>query len=364
MREHHPVKTDGNDLRLVFWETTTACNLKCVHCRASAQQGRPPDELGIEESRALLASIASFARPVVVLSGGEPLIRPDIFDIASYGTELGIRMVLATNGTLLTREAARRLAKSGIQRVSVSLDGADAATHDAFRGVSGSYARALRGIENAKTEGLSFQINTSVARHNIGDLPAVLGSAISLGACALHLFLLVPTGCGKELGETEMIGADEYEQVLNWLFDQSKCSPISLKATCAPHYFRVMRQRAKAEYSKITPETRGLEAVTKGCLAGSAVCFISWKGDVYPCGYFPVSAGSILTSPLSTIWRESPLFTQLRDTALLQGKCGICEYSLFCGGCRARAVRKNRQLPRRRAILRVCAGARQRIVVG
>ena len=208
MREHQPI---GNDLRLVFWETTTACNLKCVHCRASAQQGRPPDKLNAEEGRALLASIASFARPVVVLSGGEPLIRPDIFDIASYGTELGLRMVLATNGTLLTRKAAGRLAKSGVQRISVSLDGADADTHDAFRGISRIIHSRASGDRKRQDRRTEFQINTSVARHNIGDLPAILDLAVSLGARALHLFLLVPTGCGKEISETEMIDADDYE---------------------------------------------------------------------------------------------------------------------------------------------------------
>jgi len=300
-------------------------------------QDRGPDELSFQQSCALLSDIASFAQPVIVLSGGEPLVRDDILDIARFGDQLGLRMVLATNGTLVDEDVARRLVDSGIRRVSVSLDGADAQTHDSFRGLRGAFEAALRGIEFCKAAGMPVQVNTTVAKHNLSQLPAVLELALSMGACALHLFLLVPTGCGKEIAGREMISPEQYEQVLSWLYDASKTASISLKATCAPHYFRVMRQRAKAEGIEITPETHGLEAMTKGCLAGSAVCFVSHKGDVYPCGYLPVSAGSVLDTPLSRIWRESELFAALRDPSLLKGKCGGCEYTRVCGGCRARA---------------------------
>jgi len=300
-------------------------------------QDRGPDELSFQQSCALLSDIASFAQPVIVLSGGEPLVRDDILDIARFGDQLGLRMVLATNGTLVDEDVARRLVDSGIRRVSVSLDGADAQTHDSFRGLRGAFEAALRGIEFCKAAGMPVQVNTTVAKHNLSQLPAVLELALSMGACALHLFLLVPTGCGKEIAGREMISPEQYEQVLSWLYDASKTASISLKATCAPHYFRVMRQRAKAEGIEITPETHGLEAMTKGCLAGSAVCFVSHKGDVYPCGYLPVSAGSVLDTPLSRIWRESELFAALRDPSLLKGKCGGCEYARVCGGCRARA---------------------------
>lgn len=324
-------------LRLVFWETTNSCNLKCIHCRASAVENRSPDELSYQQSRELLAEIASFAKPVIVLSGGEPLVRDDIFDIARYGTDLGLRMVLATNGTTVDVEIARRLVDSGIQRISISLDGADAPTHDSFRGLPGAFDAALRGIEYCKSAGMPVQVNTTVAKHNLEQLPRILHLVQSIGACALHLFLLVPTGCGKEISGREMISPAEYEGVLNWLYDSSKNAPVSLKATCAPHYFRVMRQRAKAEGIKITAETHGFEAMTKGCLAGSAVCFVSYKGDVYPCGYFPVTAGNVLETPFSQIWRDSELFQSLRQPALLKGKCGDCEYARVCGGCRARA---------------------------
>jgi len=336
---NHPASAGGSphQLRLVFWETTVACNLKCIHCRATATDSRPPEELSLEQSCRLLNSIAAFAKPVIVLSGGEPLIRDDIFDIASFGNDLGLRMVLATNGTTLTPEVVGRLVDSGIQRISVSLDGATAATHDSFRQLPGAFDDALRGIGFANSQGLPVQVNTTVARHNISELPEILDLAVAKGACALHLFLLVPTGCGKEISDSQMITPEQYEQVLNWIYDSSRRAPLNLKATCAPHYFRVMRQRAKAEGVKITPETHGLEAVTKGCLAGSAVCFVSYKGDVYPCGYFPVSAGNVLDTPFERIWKDSELFARLRDPALLEGKCGACEYSRVCGGCRARA---------------------------
>ncbi|MEN6520265.1 MAG: heme b synthase [Armatimonadota bacterium] len=323
--------------RLVFWETTAACNLKCIHCRASAVDSRPPDELTAGESFVLLDSIASFARPVVVLSGGEPLVREDIFEIANYGTSLGLRMVLATNGTLVTRDTAHRMKESGVQRISVSIDGASAVSHDRFRRQSGAFDGALRGIEHIKAEGIPFQINTSVTRQNLAELPDVLDLAVRLGAVALHIFLLVPTGCGKEIAGEEMITPGQYEETLNWLYDRSKDSPVKLKATCAPHYFRIMRQRAAEEGIKITPETHGFEAMTKGCLAGTAVCFVSHKGDVYPCGYLPALAGNIRETSFPEIWKDSELFQALRDESLLEGKCGLCEFKSVCGGCRARA---------------------------
>lgn len=322
---------------MVFWETTAACNLKCIHCRASAVDFRSPDDLTTGESLALLDSVASFAKPVVVLSGGEPLVREDIFDIASHGTSLGLRMALATNGTLVTPEIARRMVLSGIQRISVSIDGASVLSHDRFRRQEGAFESALTGIEYAKAEKMPFQINTSITRQNLSEIPDILDLAVRLGAVALHIFLLVPTGCGKEIADEEMITPAQYEEVLNWFYDRSKDSPINLKATCAPHYFRIMRQRAAKEGIKITPETHGFEAMTKGCLAGTGVCFISHKGVVYPCGYLPALAGSIRKTPFPEIWKDSELFKLLRDESMLEGKCGLCEFKPVCGGCRARA---------------------------
>lgn len=323
--------------RLVFWELTSACNLKCIHCRACPAEERSPDELSTEEGTRLIDQIASFTKPVLVLSGGEPLVRPDVFEIAKYASSVGLRVALATNGTLVTPEIASLAKESGIQRVSVSIDGPDAESHDGFRRVPGCFEAAWRGVENFKAAGMPFQINTTVTRHNVESLPEILDLAVERGASALHIFLLVPAGCGKEIADDEMVTPEEYEGVLNWLYDRSKDAKIALKATCAPHYFRVMRQRAHAEGTKITVETHGFEAMTKGCLAGSGVCFVSHSGEVYPCGYLPVSAGNVRDRHFREIWEDAEVFRILRDDANLRGKCGYCEYRRVCMGCRARA---------------------------
>jgi len=323
--------------RLVFWELTNACNLKCVHCRACPVEQRSPEDLTLEESKTLVDQIASFAEPVLVLSGGEPLVRPDVFDIAEYGTSKGLRVALATNATLVTPEVARRIKESGVQRVSVSIDGATAESHDSFRQLSGAFDEAWQGIERIKAVDLPFQINTTITKHNIDEISDILALAVERGAVALHVFLLVPTGCGKEIADREMIGPQEYERVLNWFYDRSKDSGIRMKATCAPHYFRIMRQRAREEGIKIAPETHGFEAMTKGCLAGSGVCFVSHKGEVYPCGYLPVLAGNVRHRHFKEIWDNAEVFKILRDEDNLQGKCGYCEFRRICMGCRARA---------------------------
>lgn len=323
--------------RLVFWELTTACNLKCVHCRACPVDQRSPEDLTTGQGKALLDDIADYAKPAVVLSGGEPLVRPDVFELAQHGTRRGLRMLLATNGTLVSPNVARRIAQVGIQRVSVSIDGATAASHDSFRRIDGAFEQAWRGIENLKAVGMPFQINTTVSKHNITEIPDILDLAVKGGAVALHIFLLVPTGCGKEIADEEMIDPEEYERVLNWFYDRSKDVTINLKATCAPHYYRIMRQRAKLDGTKPVVTAHGHDAVTKGCLAGSAVCFVSHKGEVYPCGYLPVSAGNVKDTSFKTIWEEAEVFRILRDEDNLEGKCGCCEYRRVCMGCRARA---------------------------
>ncbi len=321
--------------RLVAWELTNACNLACIHCRASAIKDPAPDELSTAQARHFVDELVEY-KPIIILTGGEPLLRADVYDIARYASGHGLRVVLATNGTLLTPEIARKLKEAGIQRVSISIDGAKEETHDTFRGEPGAFEGAMRGIDILKKEEISFQINTTITKRNLAEIPGIYDLALELGASALHIFLLVPTGRGEEI-EAEEIPPQEYERVLNWFYDKSKGSRIQLKATCAPHYFRIMRQRAKAEGIKITRETHGLEAMTKGCLGGSGFCFVSSRGDVYPCGYLPALAGNIRQRPFRMIWEKSKVFNDLRNPAMLKGKCGACEYRMVCGGCRARA---------------------------
>jgi heme b synthase len=327
-------------LRMVAWEVTRSCNLNCVHCRAAAGKGPYEGELSKEEALGLIDAIASFSAPVVILTGGEPLLREDIYDLASYGTSRGLRMVIAPNGTLLDADKARRLKSCGIQRASISLDGATQESHERFRGVKGCFAGALRGIDHLRQAGLEFQVNTTVTQRNVSELPAILELAVRLGAVAHHIFLLVPTGRGKELAE-EAIQAAEYERILHWFYDQREKVPLRLKATCAPHYYRILRQRARQEGKKVTPVSHGLDAMTRGCLGGIGFCFISHRGDVQPCGYLEVCSGSVRKQSLREIWESSVVFQQLRDFPSYKGRCGHCEYIRVCGGCRARAFQAN-----------------------
>ncbi len=326
-----------NQLRLIFWELTSGCNLHCQHCRATAQPERDPNELATDEIKAVVDDIVTFANPILILTGGEPLYRPDFFEIASYASGRGLRVAMATNGTMVTEEIARRAKEAGVLRASISIDGARPETHDGFRGIPGSFQRALEGAAHLQEQGIEVQFNMTVTKHNVGEIDDIVRLALERGAKAVHLFMLVPVGCGVQIADEKMLPAEEYERVLNWFYDQAQTVPLEFKATCAPHYFRVMLQRAKQEGRRVTFQSHGMAAMTKGCLAGTAVCFISRVGQVQPCGYLPVAAGNVREQPLSRIWREAELFAALRDPGRLEGKCGACEYKTVCAGCRARA---------------------------
>jgi heme b synthase len=275
-------------------------------------------------------------RPIVILTGGEPLLRQDIFELAAQGTDLGLRMVMATNGTLITSKHAKRMKCSGIQRVSISLDGPDASAHDRFRQMPGAFEGSMRGIEKIKKEGIEFQINTTITRHNVHQAAAMLDLAVRLEAVAHHIFLLVPTGRARHLTEQE-ISAEQYEGILHWFCEMRSAVPVHLKATCAPHYYRVLRQEAHRKGEIVDYATYGLDAMTRGCLGGISFCFISHVGTVQPCGYLELQSGDLKHSTFKEVWESSPVFTKLRDFSNYKGKCGVCEYLKFCGGCRARA---------------------------
>src|SRR6202162_1174934 len=248
----HTTQASQNKPRLIFWELTKGCNLRCIHCRATATELSAPTDLSTKAARDIIDQIAEVSTPFLVLSGGEPLFRSDIFQLARYGTDKGLRVALAPNATLVTKAVARMIVDSGVRRVSISLDGADAVTHDSFRGIPGAFDAAVHGLRNLKVLGMSVQINTTIARHNAHQLPNVLELAKSLGADALHTFLLVPVGCGVDIAAEQMVPPEEYEKMLNWFYDQSLEGGIELKATCAPHYFRVVRQRRAAEHRSAT----------------------------------------------------------------------------------------------------------------
>jgi heme b synthase len=325
-----------NELRLVAWEMTRSCNLNCVHCRAAAEKGPYPGELDTKKGLEILEEIAQVGQPIVILTGGEPLLRKDVFELAQHGTRLGLRMVMATNGTLVTPEIAEKMKSSGIRRVSVSIDGASAEEHDQFRKVPGAFEASLESIDWLKKEGIEFQINTTVTRHNVHQVQDILDLAVKLGAVAHHIFLLVPTGRAKEMVNQE-IDALEYEKLLCWFYKMRNQVPLHLKATCAPHYYRILRQEAHANGEKVNFDTYGLDAVTRGCLGGTSFCFISHDGIVQPCGYLELNSGDLKKSSFGEVWRDSQIFKRLRDFSAYEGKCGRCEYLKFCGGCRARA---------------------------
>ncbi len=333
---HPHAKTNEGNLRLVAWEITRNCNLSCIHCRASADMGPHAGELETHACFNLLDEIAEVGSPIVILTGGEPLLRQDIFKIACYGTNKGLRMVMAPNGTLITESYAKQMADAGIQRISISLDGASKEMHDTFRGVQGAFEGAINGIKLAKDAGIEFQINTTITQLNLHQIPAIQELAVTLGAVAHHIFLLVPTGRGKYMIDQE-ITATEYEQTLNWFYDQKEKLPLQLKATCAPHYYRILRQRTKKEGKSVSFKTHGLDAVTRGCLGGTGFCFISHQGIVQPCGFLNLNCGDIRQASFSSIWNTSDIFLSLRDFSQLKGKCGKCEFKAVCGGCRARA---------------------------
>ncbi len=332
----HPGKATNDTLRLVAWEITRNCNLACVHCRASATMGPYSGELDTPAALRLLDQIAEVGKCIVILTGGEPLLRDDIFKVAAHGNTLGLRMVMAVNGTLVTPENAARMADAGIQRISISLDGASAGKHDAFRGVPGAFDGALRGIELIKQAGIDFQVNTTVTRANLEEIPRIEDLAVQLGAVAHHIFLLVPTGRGKYISD-QAITAEEYERTLHWFYDQRERTQLQLKATCAPHYYRILRQRAREEGKTVTFQSHGLDAVTRGCLGGTGFCFISHRGIVQPCGFLHVDSGDVTRQDFGDIWYHSKVFLDLRNYDKLTGKCGRCEYKRVCGGCRARA---------------------------
>ncbi|MHC4874460.1 MAG: radical SAM protein [Planctomycetota bacterium] len=331
-----------NDLRLVFWELTSRCNLNCRHCRAEASHDTEISEHDTESMLKAAEDIRSAGDPVLILTGGEPLMRSDFFEIAERCTKVFSRAALASNGTLINSDSAEKLTAAGIKRVSISLDGSDASTHDQFRGQSGSFDAALRGYNALKKTGMSLQINTTVTRHNYRQLDNLLDLAQTLGADAFHLFILVPVGCGVEIRSEDRLNAEEIELCLKRLHEKSEVlrGKLHIKATCAPQYYRIMQESGSLK-TTVCPEHKGhhsgMHAVTRGCLAGTSVCFVSHKGDIQPCGYLPVKAGNIFGRSFVDTWQDSGIFKDLRDVENLEGSCGLCNYKTVCMGCRARA---------------------------
>ncbi|HEU5335100.1 MAG TPA: TIGR04053 family radical SAM/SPASM domain-containing protein [Terriglobales bacterium] len=331
---------------IVIWEVTQACDLACVHCRASAQAHRNPFELSTDEARKLIADVAGLRAPVFVLTGGDPLKRPDIYDLVEHATACGVRTSLTPSATpLLTREALAALQARGLARLAISLDGPTAEIHDAFRRVPGSYDWTLGAIRWARQLALPAQINTTITRHNLRYLDDIIALLQTLDIVLWSVFFLVPTGRGQTI---DLISAEEFEQVFEKLYQVSRQVKFDIKSTEAQHYRRFLLQRRTEARRAGQPDSSlakvfgatsadGIGRAPRGINDGKGFVFISHMGEVFPSGFLPVSAGNVRRHSLADLYRTSPLFTALRDTANLKGKCGVCEFREVCGGSRARA---------------------------
>lgn len=308
--------------RIISWNTTFRCNLRCAHCYVDGgKAGR--GELSTEEGKRLIDQIAEVSWPILVLSGGEPLMRGDIFELAQYGTEKGLRMVMGSNGTLIDDGVAGKLRRVGVRAVAISLDSTHPHRHDAFRGVEGAWRRSVEGAKACRRAGLELQINTTLTRENFDEVEDIMGLAEELGAKAFHLFFLVPTGRGQLIKD---VTPADYERMLGGLVEKMKGSRMEIRPTCAPQFMRIAHQRGVR-----------VEGRSRGCIAGLSYCRIYPTGEVTPCPYLPVGVGSVREQSFGAIWFGAKVLHDLRDLSRLEGRCGLCEYKGVCGGCRARA---------------------------
>ena len=335
-------------LRLLFWESTIRCNLTCAHCRRIESDEQAHTDMSTAQAKALIEQLAELGKgqpmmPVLVFSGGEPLCREDLFELVSFARSAGITPALATNGTLIDATIAGRIRESGVARVSVSLDGATAEVHNKLRQLEGSFESALEGIRHLRDQKVPFQINITLTKHNAHQLEDVYELAKSIGAVAVHIFMLVPVGCGQALADTDMLSPEQYEQKMVDICKLDGLGELQMKVTCGPHYERVIRQqglykaRAKSGHAGGSVPGGGHGGASRGCLAGMGVLFVGHQGDVFPCGYLPVNCGNVLKDKLSDIWYKNTDLARMREGSELEGKCGACGYKQICGGCRGRA---------------------------
>ena len=308
---------------IVSWNTTNACNMYCDHCYRDAGC-KAEEELSTAEAKTLLEQIARAGFKIMIFSGGEPLMRPDIVELVAYAASLGLRPVFGTNGTLITLEMAQKLKAAGAMGMGISLDSMDREKHNAFRKFPGAWEGAVQGMRNCRAAGLPFQIHTTVMEWNKHELEALTDFAVAEGAVAHHFFFLVPTGRAKTI-EAESLTAEAYEAPLTRIMKKQHEADIELKPTCAPQFLRIAAQMGM--------KTR----FRRGCLAGMAYCIISPRGKVQPCAYLNMELGDVRQTPFDEIWKNSEVLNKLR-TLEYSGGCGSCEYKRACGGCRARAA--------------------------
>lgn len=344
-----PIRDYNENPFIVIWELTRACQLKCLHCRAEAQYHRDPRELTTEEGKKLIDDIYEMDNPMLVFTGGDPLMRPDVYEIAEYAIKKGMRVSMTPSATPnVTKEAIKKAKDIGLARWAFSLDGPTAEIHDHFRGTSGSFDLTMNAIKYIHELELPLQINTVVSRYNYEVLEDMAKLVEDLNCVLWSVFFLVPTGRGKE---NDMISPVEHEKVLRWLYEISKRVPFDIKTTAAQHYRRVVIQQKMREHKTdrhvidykdalmkgATGQIDGLGRAPKGVNDGNGFVFISHIGDVYPSGLLPINAGNVRLQSLSDIYRNSPIFKELRNPDNYKGKCGVCEFRHVCGGSRSRA---------------------------
>lgn len=321
----------------IAWEVTRACAFSCVHCRADAQHRRNPGELTTEEGYALIDRLTEFGSPILVFTGGDPMMRKDLFDLIAYADAAGLRCSLTPTATALpTVDRLRRAQEAGVRRIALSLDAPTPEVHDDFRKVKGSWERTMAILRNAREIGLSTQVNTTVTSHNLDLLPDMVRFVREVGAVQWSVFFLVPMGRGQELS---MISPEQHEEVFGWLHDLSLTGDFDIKATAAPMYRRVAIQRgAGASVAGAGFATHdGLDRPTQGVNDGRGFLFVSHLGEIMPSGFLPLSAGNVRVDDVVDVYRNHELFRSLRDPGRLTGKCGACEFRQVCGGQRGRA---------------------------
>lgn len=310
-------------MNIVSWNVTNACNMYCAHCYRDAGC-KAEDELSTADAKKLLTEIKRAGFQIMIFSGGEPLMRPDILELVKFADSLGLFPVFGTNGTLITPQMARDLKAAGARAMGISLDSLDAAKHDKFRSFPGGWQGAVDGMKNCKAAGLPFQIHTTVMDWNAPELEDMIDFAVEIGARAHHFFFLVPTGRAATI-EEESLRAEQYEDVLTRIMKKQQTVPIELKPTCAPQFLRIAAELGmKSRFHR-------------GCLAGLSYCIISPKGKVQPCAYLKEYLGDVRETPFDEIWKNNPVLQKLR-TMKYDGGCGACKYQRVCGGCRARAA--------------------------
>ena len=329
---------------VIAWEVTRACAYACKHCRADAQHQRHPAELTTEDAYNLIDRMADFGHPILVFTGGDPMMRRDLPDLISYATQQGLRCSLTPTATALPNKKRLTQARdAGIRRIALSLDSSDPAVHDEFRKVEGSWDRTMNILHNAQDVGLSVQVNTTVTRFNLDTLPEMVPFIEEVSAVQWSVFFMVPTGRAQV---EWMISAEEHETLFHWLYDLSKTAPFDIKGTAAPMYRRVAIQRRRQEVGEGEEVTfqgagfqydDGLNRPTRGVNDGNGFLFISHLGEIMPSGFLPLSAGNVKEDDVVDVYRHHQLFQDLRDVSKLKGRCGVCEFKEVCGGQRGRA---------------------------